>query len=171
MSRYTFTVDIAAPAERVFDLWTDLERMREWVGGVTRVSDVSGSIDRVGARYTVWFGKIASPTEVIAVERPHHIRTHFGNRLLAGITDAKFEPTAGGTRVQETLETEGFVSALFARIFATGSFTGSFRGELETFARLAERPEADAPQIESGASVANGRPPQRRGETGGRPRT
>lgn len=143
MSRYTFSVDVAAPAERVFDLWTDLDRIREWVGGVTRVSDVSGPLDRVGTRYTVWFGKMASPTEVIAVERPHHFRTRFGNRLLRGITDARFEPTAGGTRVEETLETEGFVSALVARIFATGSYKGSFRGELEAFSRLAERAEPE----------------------------
>jgi uncharacterized protein YndB with AHSA1/START domain len=143
MSRYTFSVDVAAPPERVFDLWTDLDRMREWVGGVTRVSDVSGPIDQVGARYTVWFAKMASPTEVIAVERPHHIRTRFGNRLLRGITDARFQPTQGGTRLEETLETEGFVSALFARIFATGTYKGSFRGELEAFARLAERAEPE----------------------------
>ena len=32
----------------MFALWTNLERMGEWVGGVTRVSDVTGPIHRVG---------------------------------------------------------------------------------------------------------------------------
>ena len=143
MSRHTFSVYVAAPPERVFDLWIDLDRIHEWIGGVSRVTDVSGPIDRVGARYTVWFGRMASPTEVIAVERPRHFRTRFGNRLLRGINDARFEPTDGRTRVEQTFETEGFVSALFARIFATGSYKGSFRGELEAFARLAERTEPE----------------------------
>jgi uncharacterized protein YndB with AHSA1/START domain len=35
----------------VFRLWTDLDRMKEWVGGVTKVTDVTGPIGgRVGVR-------------------------------------------------------------------------------------------------------------------------
>jgi hypothetical protein len=34
--------------------------------------------------------------------------------------------------------TEGLVAAIFGRIFAMGSYRGSFRGELDTFVRLAE---------------------------------
>ena len=49
MSRYEFRVFVAAPAERVFDLWTDLDRMREWVGGVTKVTDVSGPVKVISA--------------------------------------------------------------------------------------------------------------------------
>ena len=30
--------------ERVFALWTDLQRMGEWVGGVTSVTDISGPV-------------------------------------------------------------------------------------------------------------------------------
>ena len=48
MSRYEFRVFVRAPRERVFDLWTDLDRMLEWVGGVTSVTDVSGPVDQVG---------------------------------------------------------------------------------------------------------------------------
>lgn len=62
---YRFTVHVAAAPEQVFDLWTNLDEMAEWVGGVTK--------------------------------------------------------------------------AIVARIFATGSYRGSFRGELKSFARLAER--------------------------------
>jgi hypothetical protein len=46
----------------VFRLWTSLERMGEWVGGVTGVTDVSGPVDRVGTTYTVHFGPMKSPT-------------------------------------------------------------------------------------------------------------
>jgi hypothetical protein len=54
-----------------------------------------------------------------------------------------FEPDGdGSTRVTQTFETVGIVSAVTARIFAAGSYRGSFQGELEAFARIAEA-EAD----------------------------
>jgi uncharacterized protein YndB with AHSA1/START domain len=139
MGAYRFAVDIAAPPELVFGLWTDLDRMKEWVGGVTKVTDVSGPLDRAGTRYTVWFGGMPSRTEVLEVERPRRIRTRFGNRVLKGETAATFEPDGAGTRLTQQFRTEGFISAVVARIFASGAWRGSFQGELNTFAALAER--------------------------------
>jgi uncharacterized protein YndB with AHSA1/START domain len=140
MGEYRFSIHVAAPPEQVFDLWTDLDRLREWTGGVTKVTDVTGPLDRVGARYTVWFGRMASPTEVLAVERPRRFTTRFGNRLLRGENEATFEPNdRGGTLLTERLRTRGLISAIIARIFAFGSYRGSFRGELAEFARLVDR--------------------------------
>jgi uncharacterized protein YndB with AHSA1/START domain len=138
MARHTFTTHATAPIENVFELWTNLDRMREWVGGVTKVTDVSGPVDRVGTRYTTWFGRMKSPTEVIAVERPRLFATRFGNAILRGTNRTVFEPDGDSTRITETFETVGIISAITARIFATGSYRGSFQGELEAFARIAE---------------------------------
>jgi uncharacterized protein YndB with AHSA1/START domain len=121
MAHYSFTKHIAAPPELVFDLWTDLDRLAEWTGGVTSVTDRSGPITTPGTRYTVWFGSMASPTEVVAVERPRFIRTRFGNRLLRGENDASFQPDGDGTLLTEEFRTEGLLPAIAARVFATGS--------------------------------------------------
>jgi uncharacterized protein YndB with AHSA1/START domain len=131
MAEHRFSIDIAAPPERVFALWMDLDRMTEWVGGVTRVTDVSGPIDVAGTRYTVHFGPMKSPTEILEVDRPHHV--------LKGESDVRFEPTPEGTRLAQVFRTRGFVSAITGRLFAAGSYEGSFRGELETFRKIAER--------------------------------
>ncbi|BCW52005.1 uncharacterized protein YndB with AHSA1/START domain [Arthrobacter sp. 1088] len=144
MATFRVTTLVAAPPERVFATWTDPDRFQEWIGGVTRVTDRTGSIDQVGSRYTVWFGRMASPTEILAVERPWHIRTRFGNAILKGESDVRFAPEAGGTRIHQEFVTRGFIAAIFGRIFAMGSYRGSFRGELETFRRLVER-EATEP--------------------------
>jgi uncharacterized protein YndB with AHSA1/START domain len=138
MSTYRFSVDIAASPDQVFDLWTDLDRMKEWVGGVTKVTNVSGPLDRAGTTYTVWFGGMKSPTTVLEAERPRRIRTRFGNRVLRGETEVSIEPSGGGTRLTQEFRTEGVIPALMARIFATGSYRGSFRGELAAFAKLVE---------------------------------
>jgi uncharacterized protein YndB with AHSA1/START domain len=138
MSTYTLTTHVAAPMEVVFDLWINLDRMKEWVGGVTKVTDISGPVDRVGTRYTTWFGRMKSPTEVIEAERPRLFATRFGNTILRGSNRTVLEPDGDGTRITETFQTVGFLSAISARIFAAGSYRGSFKGELEAFARLAE---------------------------------
>jgi uncharacterized protein YndB with AHSA1/START domain len=132
-------ISVLDRCQRVFALWTDLDRMREWVGGVTRVPDVTGPVERVGTRYTVWFGPMRSPTEVREVELAGRIRTRFGNWLLRGETLATFEAEDGGTRLIQVFKTQGLISSISARLFSIGSSRGSFRGELEAFGAIAER--------------------------------
>jgi uncharacterized protein YndB with AHSA1/START domain len=139
MGRYTFSQHIEAPIESVFDLWTNLDRMREWVGGVTKVTDVTGPSDVAGSRYSVWFGGMKSATEVIEAERPRLFATRFGNRVLRGTSRATFEADGAGTRLTQTFETVGLIPAIMAWVFSRGSYRGSFRGELADFARIAER--------------------------------
>lgn len=132
----------AAPPERVFALWTDLDRMKEWVGGVTKVTDVTGPVDQAGTRYLVWFGRMKSPTVVLEADRPRRFSTRFGNWIMRGVNTTTFVPEGDGTRIVEDFRTEGLVSAIAARLFALGSYKGSFQGELNDFAKLAEREAA-----------------------------
>jgi uncharacterized protein YndB with AHSA1/START domain len=139
MGTYRFSTLIHAPPDEVFALWTDLDRMHEWVGGVTGVTDTSGPIDQAGTTYTVRFGAMSSPTTVLLADRPRHFRTRFGNLILKGESDVTFEPDGDATLLTQEYRTRGVVSAVAARLFATGSYKGSFRGELETFRQIAER--------------------------------
>lgn len=139
MGTHRLSVHVAAPPEQVFDLWTDLDRMKEWVGGVTKVTDVTGPVDRAGTRYTVWFGGMRSKTEVLEADRPRFFRTRFGNSILRGEASARFEPEGDGTRVDQEFRTAGLIAAIAAWIFAQGSYRGSFQGELNAFAKIAER--------------------------------
>jgi uncharacterized protein YndB with AHSA1/START domain len=138
MGEYRFTIHVEAPPETVFALWIDLDRAREWIEGLTKITDATGPLDRPGARYTAWFGSMRSPTEVLEVSRPRYIRTRFGSALLGGEASATFEPESTGTRLTQTFRTQGIIPAIAARIFATGSWKGSFRGELAHFGRIAE---------------------------------
>jgi uncharacterized protein YndB with AHSA1/START domain len=139
VSRYRISVDIDAPREHVYDLWIDLTRMREWVGGVSGVTDVVGSPDQAGSRYVVHFGPMKSRTEVLIAERPRVFRTKFGNVLLRGESEAYFEDIDGRTKLVQDFEVHGIIPRITARIFASGSYQGSFQGELNTFKAIAER--------------------------------
>ncbi|MDQ2673917.1 MAG: SRPBCC family protein [Chloroflexota bacterium] len=138
MAEHRVSVDIAASPEYVFALWMNLDRMAEWVGGVTKVTDLSGPIDVAGTSYVVHFGPMKSPTEILEVDRPHHVRTRFGNLILKGESEVRFEPTPTGTRLTQVFRTRGVISALTGRLFAAGSHEGSFKGELEKFRTIAE---------------------------------
>ena len=138
MARFRFSLFVAAPSHLVFGLWTDLDRWPEWIEGLTKITDVSGPLDQAGTSYVTWFGGMSGRHEVLEAERPRRIRTRLGSRLLRGVTEATFEPEDGGTRISQTFETEGLLPAIAARIFSIGSYRGSFRGELDTFKRIAE---------------------------------
>ena len=142
MARYEFSIHVDAPPERVYALWTDLQRMGEWVGGVTGVTDVSGPVDRVGTTYVVRFGPVKSPTVVLEADPPRRFATRFGSWILRGRSSATFESDGAGTRVTQEYETVGLISAISSWVFSRGSYEGSFRGELEKFGRIAEREEA-----------------------------
>ena len=139
MGTHRVSAHVAAPPERVFGLWTDLDRMKDWVGGVTCVTDVTGPVAQAGTTYTVWFGRMASRTEVLEADPPRVFRTRFGSRVLAGESSARFEPEGDGTRINQEFRTRGLIAGIMGRIFALGSYRGSFQGELNAFARIAER--------------------------------
>ena len=107
MAHYTFSTYVAARPDDVFALWTNLDRIGEWIGGVTGVSDVSGPIDEVGTTYVVHFGPVKSPTEILDVERPRRFATKFGSWVLRGRSSATFEPDGEGTRITQEFETVG----------------------------------------------------------------
>lgn len=154
MGRYSFVVDIAAPPEQVFDLWTNLEHLPEWMDGVTRVSDVSGPSDSAGSRYRIWFGRSATSAEVVAAERPFYIRTRTKFGSLKVETSATFEARDGGTRLRQSLTIHGIKPRIWAKILSLGSYSGSFRAELREFARVAEA-EATATGLGEGGRVSD----------------
>jgi hypothetical protein len=140
MGRYIFVVDINAPREQVFDLWINLDRAHEWIEGMAGVSDLSGPVDQAGTTYVTRFGSWAkSLTTVVDAERPNRFRVKFGNWLLRGENGARFEEVDTGTRLTHTFDTVGIIPAITARIWASGSYKGSFRGELNTFKEICER--------------------------------
>lgn len=139
MGRYTYTIEIDAPQDLVFDLWTDLDLMKTWIGGVTDVSRPTGPIDQAGTRYTIYFGRFGSETEVLDAERPKRFATKSGTFWMQLSNQATFEPNGAGTRLTQTVDVYGsVVSRVIGWIFGHGSYRGSFLGELRHFGRIAE---------------------------------
>jgi hypothetical protein len=112
-----------------------------------------------GSRYIVHFGPMKSPTEVLVAERPHVFRTRFGTWLLRGESEATFEDLGGRTRLTQDLRVVGVVSRIAARVFASGRYKGSFRGELEAFKAIAEREASAGVAGVTDTGISGGRGP------------
>jgi len=136
------SIFIAARPEQVFDLYLNMDRMHEWVNGVTKVTDVTGPPDRAGTRYTVWFGRSPGHYEVLEAERPRHVKTRFKAWYLSGVMDVTLEPEGNGTRVTGDLKTDGLIAAITAFIFSHMPGPGSFQAEMAKFVELVEREAA-----------------------------
>lgn len=139
MAANSFTIDIAAPPEIAYDIWVDPTRMPEWNEGVTRVTDVIGLPGHARTRYTVRFGRTAAAAEVMVGERPHRFARRVRLGPLAAEFDSTFDMSGSGTRMTETVRTRGLIGWLWNRALSTGRYRGSFRGELDAFARICER--------------------------------
>ena len=55
MGQRQVSADIDAPPERVFDLYTDAQRVGEWQTGVKSV-EATGPLAQVGSKWTVRYG-------------------------------------------------------------------------------------------------------------------
>jgi hypothetical protein len=139
VAQYTFSIHVDAPPELVFALWTNLQRMGEWVGGVTSVTDLSG-------RWIVWrpassFRAGQSPRSPQA-EPPRRFATWFGAWVLRQVL-GDLEPEGDGTRVtQEFKRSAGSGDPVAC---SRGSYEGSFRGE--------PRNSAGSPSAKLGSSA------------------
>lgn len=136
MGGRVFTIKIAEPPEHVFDLWVDVDRMAEWTEGLTRVTDLDGGPGEVGTRWIAWFGRSKVPVEILAAVRPSSVVWRVRTAILSAEIGATFEGSPTGTLMTESIRTRGPIGAVWSRILGTGSYRGSFRGELETFARI-----------------------------------
>jgi uncharacterized protein YndB with AHSA1/START domain len=101
MGHRSVSVDIAAPPERVFDIYTDMRRLAEWQGQ-PGLKGTEGALDQPGADFVIRYsGPFTLRGTVLAAQRPalHRVRA----RELAGFvncqTTARFDPANGGTRL------------------------------------------------------------------------
>jgi hypothetical protein len=144
MAKYALTIDIAAPRDFLFDLWTDPERMADWTQGLTRVTDVTGVIGETGSRFRAWYGTLDEKIEVVASERPFYVRRRSTFGGIKVETAMALEATDGGTRVRQSWTARGIKSRVWARLLAIGTYRWSFRAELNRFAQVAAREFHDA---------------------------
>jgi len=108
--RYTYTLDINAPVERVFDLLDDPEKLKLWLHGVeeTRYVGERDPANPVGAKFkqTIREGGRAQEYdgEVTAYDKPKHLGVRIFNKQFSVQVDYRLTPAPGGTQLDYAAE-------------------------------------------------------------------
>jgi uncharacterized protein YndB with AHSA1/START domain len=143
MGQRQVSADIGAPPERVFDLYTDAQRVGEWQTGVKSVA-ATGPLAQVGSTWSVRYsGPFTIKGIVLEVHRPVSHRQRFSEMmgLVSCSTTASFVPSEIGTRATFDLDYRvagGPIGRLFDGMLG-GEIAGRFNKDLAGLKAIAEQ--------------------------------
>ena len=117
MRKFSITIDIAAPVERVWQVMSDTDRWHEWTPSVTSVKRLGGGPFAVGSRALIRQPRFPPALwKIIAIDPGRSftwISTAPGLRVVA---HHWVEPTAVGSRATLSLDLQGVFGGVFGRI-------------------------------------------------------
>jgi uncharacterized protein YndB with AHSA1/START domain len=117
MRTFNIAIDIAAPAERVWQVMSDIDRWHEWTPSVTSIRRIGGGPLAVGSRAVIRQPKFPPAMWKVAAIEPGRsftwISTGPGLRVIG---HHSVEPTAAGSRAALSLELQGMFGGVFGRL-------------------------------------------------------
>jgi uncharacterized membrane protein len=140
------TGHIDAPPDKAFALAIDAERIPEWNSSVVEVTDITGSLDQVGASYVsvlkLGGRPLESRWEVSRAEQPRLLELT-GTAPGGGKATAtnRFEPAGAGTDVTIEVDYElpgGFVGGVANKLFVERAIERDVKHSVENFTAICE---------------------------------
>ena len=117
MRRFSITTDIAAPAERVWQVMSDIDRWPEWTRSVTSVTRRGGAPFAVGTRVVIRQPKFPPALWTITAIDPGKSFTWVAaGPGFRSVGTHRVDPMPGGSRATLSLDLEGPLGGLFGRL-------------------------------------------------------
>jgi uncharacterized membrane protein len=115
--RFETTVAIAAPPDRIWSTWREVERWPEWTASVSSIERLDDGEFGVGSRVRIKQPRMrAAAWEVTDLEPDHSFVWRARSGGLAMVAGHVIEPAAGGVTVRLTFDVTGFLSGPFGRL-------------------------------------------------------
>lgn len=125
MKRFETAIDIAAPAERVWEIMQEVERWREWTPSIAGIKRLDRGPFGVGSRALVRQPRLPPALWKVTVLEPGRGFNWVSTAPGVRVTGKHWvEPITGGSRATLSLEMEGVFSGLLARL--TGAITEQY---------------------------------------------
>ena len=117
MRTFRITTDIAAPAERVWQVMSDTDRWHEWTPSVTRVKRLGGGPLALGSRALIRQPRFPPALwKVTAIEPGKSFTWVSIAPGLRVVGHHSVEPTGAGSRATLSLELEGILGGVWGRM-------------------------------------------------------
>jgi uncharacterized protein YndB with AHSA1/START domain len=117
LRKFSISIDIAAPAERVWQVMSDVDRWHEWTPSVTSIKRLGGGEFVVGSHLVIRQPKFPPALWTLTAIEPGRsfswISRAPGMRVVARHS---VEPTASGSRATLSLDLQGVFGGLFGRM-------------------------------------------------------
>ena len=115
----SISVEIAAPAERVWEVLTDVEKWPEWTETVTKVRRVDDGPIRLGSRAKISQPKIPETEYLVTALDPGRSFTWVatGPGVTTTARHAVEVLSGGGCRVTLAVEQEGWLGSVMGRFY------------------------------------------------------
>lgn len=115
--RYSTSIDINAPAERVYDVMTDIDRWHEWTPSISNIRRLDGAAFEPGKRVMIRQPKLPPAMWTISKIEPGR-RFEWVNKApgLRVTGHHAVEPMANASRATLALSYEGVFGGLLARL-------------------------------------------------------
>ena len=115
--RYRTSIDINAPAERVYAVMIDIDRWHEWTASITSITRLAGAAFVVGTRAMVRQPKLPPATWTVSKIELGRGFEWINTAPGLKVTGHHFvEPTPNGSRATLGLSYEGIFGGLLARL-------------------------------------------------------
>jgi hypothetical protein len=114
--RFSISIDIKTPVDRVFEVMSDTDRWHEWTPSVTSIKRLDGGEFKVGSRAVIRQPKFPPALwKITAIDASSFT---WENRApgIRVIAHHSAEPTPTGTRATLSLRYQGFLARLLARM-------------------------------------------------------
>jgi uncharacterized membrane protein len=144
----TTTIEINAPAARVFAIMADVERWHEWTASITSVQRLEPGPLRPGARARIRQPKFPPALwTVTAITDGHRFTWQSVSPGLKVVAHHVAEPISTGTRATLTVEFHGLLGGLWKAL--TGGITQRYI-DLEAAGLKARAEERVSPSTDAG---------------------
>jgi uncharacterized membrane protein len=147
MQPMTSTIEVNAPVEKVFDLFTDKNRFLEWKIGFKSHKHLSGTQSGVGAVSQLTYKRFVMIETIKQKDKPHLYITSFeylqnGKTMMEHEAVNKFTSLAENHTLVEVIsnvtKVNGFFNRIFVKLMAKAG-QKQFRDQLQLFKKMAER--------------------------------
>jgi uncharacterized protein YndB with AHSA1/START domain len=142
----TYSVEMNAPIDKVFDCVEDQKKMRLWMDGLeeTIYTSERDPANPVGTKFKQKIregGRVQEyDGEVLAYEKPKHLAVRIGNKYFHAVADYRFTPTAEGTRLDYACDVTCHSRLFKVMMFFFGWFMRRIlRKQMTKLKELAER--------------------------------